>query len=210
MNLSDRILHLRKAKGLSQEELADRLGVSRQSVSKWESEQSVPDLDRLLSLCDLFEVSADYLLRGIEPVKLSDETNLLKILSVVGTAMNVLGILLSCMIWYMEQSTGALIAGYVFLVLGLMLYAIGRVQSNGSPKVTAWFWKINIWIAAWLPACCLYGLILFGIPRPYPAFFIYCFGFGVLDFLLNFLLFAVIYLGLSLPVFLYFLKKGRS
>ena len=46
MNLSDRIQQLRKQKGISQEELADRVGVSRQAVSKWESEQSIPDMDR--------------------------------------------------------------------------------------------------------------------------------------------------------------------
>lgn len=54
MNISDRIQHLRKAKGISQEELADRIGVSRQAVSKWESEQSVPDMDRIISLSDFF------------------------------------------------------------------------------------------------------------------------------------------------------------
>ena len=43
MNTADRIQHLRKVKGISQEELADKIGVSRQSVSKWESEQSLPD-----------------------------------------------------------------------------------------------------------------------------------------------------------------------
>lgn len=49
MNIADRIQHLRKAKGISQEELADQIGVSRQAVSKWESEQSTPDMDTFLS-----------------------------------------------------------------------------------------------------------------------------------------------------------------
>ncbi len=44
MNMADRIQYLRKSNGISQEELADRVGVSRQAVSKWESEQSMPDL----------------------------------------------------------------------------------------------------------------------------------------------------------------------
>ena len=43
MNMADRIQHLRKSKGISQEELADKVGVSRQAVSKWESEQSTPE-----------------------------------------------------------------------------------------------------------------------------------------------------------------------
>ena len=48
MTIADRILELRKIKGISQEELADEIGVSRQAVSKWESEQSIPDLDKII------------------------------------------------------------------------------------------------------------------------------------------------------------------
>ena len=55
MTLADRIQQLRKQKGISQEELADRVGVSRQAVSKWESAQSVPDLDKILLLSDYFD-----------------------------------------------------------------------------------------------------------------------------------------------------------
>lgn len=68
MNIADRIQYLRKQNGLSQEELADKIGVSRQAVSKWESEQSTPDLDKIIAMSDLFEVTTDYLLKGIEPV----------------------------------------------------------------------------------------------------------------------------------------------
>ncbi len=63
MTLSEKILHLRSQKGLSQLELAEQLGVSRQSVSKWETGQSVPDLDKLIKLADLFGVSVDELVR---------------------------------------------------------------------------------------------------------------------------------------------------
>jgi transcriptional regulator with XRE-family HTH domain len=68
MNIADRIQYLRKQKGLSQEELDDKIGVSRQAVSKWESEQSTPDLDKIIVMSDLFEVTTDYILKGIEPV----------------------------------------------------------------------------------------------------------------------------------------------
>lgn len=63
MIFADKLIQLRKKSGWSQEELAEQLGVSRQSVSKWEGGQSVPDLDRLLSLSRLFGVSVDYLLK---------------------------------------------------------------------------------------------------------------------------------------------------
>ena len=72
MTIADRIQSLRKTKGMSQEELADAVGVSRQAVSKWESEQATPDLDKVVIMSDIFEVTTDYLLKGIEPVKTDD------------------------------------------------------------------------------------------------------------------------------------------
>ena len=63
MTLAEKILHLRTQRGLSQLELAEQLGVSRQSVSKWETGQSVPDLDKLIKLADLFGVTVDELVR---------------------------------------------------------------------------------------------------------------------------------------------------
>ena len=61
MNIADRIQYLRKQKGYSQEELADKVGVSRQAVSKWESEQSTPDLEKVIAMSELFEVTTDYM-----------------------------------------------------------------------------------------------------------------------------------------------------
>ena len=63
MILADKIITLRKKAGWSQEELASQLGVTRQSVSKWEGVQSVPDLDKVVQMSRLFGVSTDYLLK---------------------------------------------------------------------------------------------------------------------------------------------------
>lgn len=63
MILADKIIELRKKSGMSQEELAEKLNVSRQSVSKWESAASIPDLNRILELSRLFGVTTDYLLK---------------------------------------------------------------------------------------------------------------------------------------------------
>ncbi|MBQ7124145.1 MAG: helix-turn-helix transcriptional regulator [Oscillospiraceae bacterium] len=63
MILADKIIELRKKAGLSQEELAEKMGVSRQSVSKWEGALSIPDLDKILLLSEIFGVSTDYLLK---------------------------------------------------------------------------------------------------------------------------------------------------
>ena len=63
MILADKIIDLRKKAGWSQEELAEKLDVSRQSVSKWEGAQSIPDMNKILQLSELFGVSTDYLLK---------------------------------------------------------------------------------------------------------------------------------------------------
>ena len=63
MNLADKIIQLRKKKGWSQEELAEMINVTRQSVSKWESRASMPDLDKIVRLSEIFGVTVDYLLK---------------------------------------------------------------------------------------------------------------------------------------------------
>ena len=63
MILADKIIRLRKKNGWSQEELAEKMNVSRQAVSKWESAQTIPDLEKILQLSTLFGVTTDYLLK---------------------------------------------------------------------------------------------------------------------------------------------------
>ena len=75
MIFADKLMDLRKKNGWSQEELAEKLNVSRQAVSKWESAQSVPDMSRIIQLSELFGVSTDYLLKDeLEQAEVSGET----------------------------------------------------------------------------------------------------------------------------------------
>ena len=82
MIFADKLILLRKKAGWSQEELADQMNVTRQSVSKWEGAQSVPDLEKMLRLSELFGVSTDYLLKDeieeAEHIDLYDDTPLLR------------------------------------------------------------------------------------------------------------------------------------
>ena len=64
MNFSDNLIKLRKGKGWSQEELADKLGLSRQAISKWEVGTSKPDIDNIVKISKLFEVSIDELVNN--------------------------------------------------------------------------------------------------------------------------------------------------
>ena len=66
MNFNEKLIELRKAKGLSQDELGQRLGVSRQTISKWELAQTYPDFQRLVLLSDYFGMSLDALVKEID------------------------------------------------------------------------------------------------------------------------------------------------
>ncbi len=83
MILADKLIRLRKQFGLSQEELAEKMNVSRQSVSKWESANSIPDLNKILKLGEIFGVSTDYLLKDeieeIETISVDDDPGLVKV-----------------------------------------------------------------------------------------------------------------------------------
>lgn len=78
MDFSEKLLTLRKAKDLTQEQLAEKLDVSRQSVSKWESGQAIPELDKIVALSAVFDVTTDYLLKSSEIDDLSVKTEMLE------------------------------------------------------------------------------------------------------------------------------------
>ena len=71
MDLGKKLFELRKSKNLSQEDVADKLNVTRQTVSKWETNQSTPDFDKIVPLCDLYGISTDELLK--EEIKKEQE-----------------------------------------------------------------------------------------------------------------------------------------
>lgn len=72
MTIGEKIYTLRRSSGWSQEELADRIGVTRQAISRWEAGSAKPEADKIIELCDLFDVTADYLLRDISPQEPSE------------------------------------------------------------------------------------------------------------------------------------------
>ncbi len=78
MNFSEKLLTLRKASDLTQEQLAEKLDVSRQSISKWESGQATPELEKIVALSAIFDVTTDYLLKSSEIDDLSVKTEMLE------------------------------------------------------------------------------------------------------------------------------------
>ena len=136
MNMADRIQYLRKTNGISQEELADKVGVSRQAVSKWESEQSLPDLGKIITMSDYFGVTTDYILKGIEPVadkeqKSSELTS--KIIYIASTAFVAIGLFSAFAGWYEKQTMDTVWGSMIVQAIGIAGYFIGRLFSAAMP-----------------------------------------------------------------------------
>lgn len=91
MSFSDKIRLLRSQNQLSQEDLAVKMEVSRQTISKWESGVTYPEIDKLIAISELFDVSTDYLLKEPEPSWKDDQINRL-VLKFLGAAQDMDGI----------------------------------------------------------------------------------------------------------------------
>lgn len=108
MNLGNKIVSLRKKNNLSQEELAEKVGVTRQTISKWELEETAPDINQAKTLSKIFNVSLDELtnnnINSILTEKISNTERLagitIKILKVIGVGMLAFIILLYYFLYY--------------------------------------------------------------------------------------------------------------
>lgn len=192
MNMADRIQHLRKSKGISQEELADKIGVSRQAVSKWESEQSTPDLEKVIVMSDFFGITTDYILKGIEPItdkeqKSKELTG--RILYISSTAFVAIGLFCAFGVWYAEQTMEAVWGSMIIQSVGIVGYFVARVLSE--EKVPFYVNWLNIIGVAFMPISMITGYIsafVFkqGQIAPYPI--------GICHILIFMLVFFVILL----------------
>ena len=203
MNIADRIQNLRKIKGISQEELADKVGVSRQAVSKWESEQSTPDLNKVIIMSEYFEVTTDYILKGIEPVtddhKKSFEITS-KILYIASTAFVVIGLLCVFGGWYNEQTMDVVWGSMIIQAVGITGYFIGKLLSSEKPPF-AIKW-LNTVLILFMPISLLSGYLCrlfhwYKLIAPYPVESPY-----------YIVLFAVVYFGVLVVSFVV-LKHSR-
>lgn len=166
MNISDRIQSLRKIKGVSQEELADKIGVSRQAVSKWESEQATPDIDKIIIMSDYFGVTTDYLLKGIEPATETSERKKpdALIFAITATVINFIGLIIAIFRWSVAWDHFAAAYGVSVMALGCAVFGIGAIfsEKESVKKVLRFFISANIWILAYIPIACIINGV-FGI-----------------------------------------------
>lgn len=152
MNLGEKIFRLRTEKNWSQSDLAEALDVSRQSVSKWETDASVPDIDKLVRLSDLFGITLDELIRdtrdcringdkeGVLPSEINGRTipqgECMPIRKIVGIVILSIGFLLAMLLVLQGDAVPALIAFLPFLTCGLTCFLSRR-------RIVLWcLWEI--------------------------------------------------------------------
>lgn len=185
MSLAERILALRKARNLSQEELAEQIGVSRQAVGKWESGQSLPDLDKVIALSEFFGVSCDYLLKGFAPDSPAQPEarpttgeeippNACKVMLWIATFFNFCIYVLSVALWRQFQTplcTAVAFLGlgagtFFFLLVTHML--VSKVPDMDVRQCRLNFWRINIWLLALPVMAQVQNLNPFSFFSPFP------------------------------------------
>ena len=183
VSIADRIRNLRKARGISQEEFADQIGVSRQAVSKWESEQSTPDIDKIILISDFFGVTTDYLLKGVEPQPQETRRNPdAVIFSIIGTALNIIGVIAAIWIWYEQRRPLAAAVGLILMTVGCVIFAIGQSVGDSETKAKAkkQFWVMNVWTLPFIPFSIIINVAvrLFLLGRRYIGVLVPSFLFG--------------------------------
>lgn len=160
MNMADRIQQLRKAKGFSQEELADRVGVSRQAVSKWESEQSLPDVEKVALLSDVLDTTTDYLLKGIEPAGKEEGRPSAVVLSVFALALEVIGIVAAVTVWLQWQVPLAVGIGLLAVIFGVLFFLMGLLFDTAEKERAKRLFLVPVvWLGLWLPLSVAFNLL---------------------------------------------------
>ena len=160
MNIADRIQQLRKTRGMSQEELADLVGVSRQAVSKWESEQSLPDLDKLVLLSEIFETTTDYLLKGVEPAGKGEARPSAVAVSVFAVSWECVGLLAAVTIWLQWQTPLAVGIGLLLVIFGVVFFLMGQLfDTQEKAKAKRLFLAPVVWLGLWIPLAVGFNLL---------------------------------------------------
>lgn len=148
MELKDKLLKLRKEHHFSQQQLADQLDVSRQSVSKWELGESQPDINNIIMLSEIYKVSTDYLLK--DTIQEDNQPKQTQIFLVISTILVLLGNIVGFMLWRYYQNSLSLTAGILIEILGILLFEYFALKEHDE-KAQKTFFSINIWLLNLIP-----------------------------------------------------------
>mgnify|MGYP001035169363 FL=1 len=161
MNIADRIQQLRKSRGISQEQLADSIGVSRQAVSKWESAQSVPDIEKIILLSDYFETTTDFLLKGIAPALVPEKRYSAMMFALIGTVLNAIGLVSSIVIWIEQQRAYAVGLGFAVMLIGTGIFLTGQfLDTRDKQKARCFFLLPGVWILLFIPMAFCFNTLM--------------------------------------------------
>ena len=153
---SARLAALRRQKGLSQEQLAERIGVSRQAVSKWESAQCLPETETLAALCTALACSADTLLFGAAPAAKQGITAQ-RLAMPLSLALCSMGAVLFLALLWVRQDARCWIFGCAFQITGIACWHALRGAENSFS-----FWRWGSFVLSIMPAAGLH--LLFARP----------------------------------------------
>ncbi|MDR0490078.1 MAG: helix-turn-helix domain-containing protein [Oscillospiraceae bacterium] len=202
MTIEERIQELRKGKGLSQEQLADVLGVSRQAVSKWESGLSLPEVEKLIAMSILFEVTIDYILKGESPPKQDNRRQSARLGSQIVSAVATMLLLMAVIAPVGQLGDGpetmGIFEGLILESVGVMILLVGFFIAGGRVLSKPLF-VVNILLAGVLPSSLLSQAVLGYKPQPLPPLL-----------LAPVLLFAIVYLILCGAAIYFGIVRKRS
>lgn len=142
MTIGERLLKLRKERNLSQEELANVLNVSRQTISKWETDQTTPDFDKIVPLCEYFNITSDELLTGKKDIIETKSEDKRKIfarnigISVGLYIFSLVAIIILASVFDMAEIGAGLFFTFIALATGLIVYTAINYGSKKEKKET--------------------------------------------------------------------------
>lgn len=179
MKLAEKIYMLRRRQNLSQEQLADALGVSRQAVSKWEVGESLPEVDKLPLLCAAFGVTADYLLNDDmeEPAALAPAAagQKPKEAFIIILFMLIVGLVTAWAGWYNWQTIIPVAIGFCIQVCACASYeliALSVLPKEAARPLRRRFYGITAWLLLPIPLFVLvnaaFSLLWFAYPAVLP------------------------------------------
>ncbi len=178
MKLSDKLVGLRKSAGMSQEELAEKLNVSRQAVSRWEMGTAMPDAVNILQLSKLFHVTTDYLLNE----EYESDADLPQVRAVKADGIHqgmILLVTLEVMSLILQFTAAIVLQSTFFTVLSFLPFvaAVGGfeyayqkkadAQNEKTRQLRRRFYEISVWLGLYFPLRLLVQAVMNCYPRPY-------------------------------------------
>ena len=191
MLLGEKLKKLRKARGLSQEQLADQLNVSRQAISKWELGESIQETENLILLSKFYGVSIDYLL--LNELNISSELETKRSPSlpifIFGMSALIIGLILSIVLWCTYQSILMASIGLIIQIISVTVVLIK--QSELSSQLQRLFLMSSVWMI--FPFICFYiGSLMMNF---YPVS-----RSAMLDFIVEFIFYLVVCTGITVTL----------